>query len=192
MYFVLQCDRPDDDSGGWMDIEDWTGVNGFKDWRVGRIARDRPGASPTVISAVPHDGYQGLPRELSDNSVPLMSARLKAAIEGAGVDNIDYHPVTLRNSATAATYPYYAFNLIGLVSATDFRKSVLESYDGDFKGDSAIKHLVLDPSKTGALLMFRLAEKFSTILIHARVREAIERAGIDTLRFTKPEDFYHL
>ena len=191
MYYVLRCLDYDDGADGYMEIEDWLDISGFSDWGMGRIAASRPIAS-IVINAVPHDGYKGLPKEFSDGAIPLMSARLKGVLDAAAVDNIVYYPVQLKNSETGATYDYFAFNLLGLVSATDFGKSRLESYDGDFKGDSTIEHLVVDPAKARDLAMFRLTEKFSTILVHERVRKRIEGAGINTLTFVRPEDYFHL
>jgi len=191
MYYVLKCDEPPDPSGGYMEIEDWVGLQGFDDWGVGRKATFAPTGS-VVIDAAPHDGYQGNPLELSDGEVPLVSDRLKQALIDAGVDNVDYYPVELKNKETGQTYEYFAFNIVGLVSAPDPSKSSVESYDGDYVGDSSIKDLVLDDTKTLNLLMFRLLQKFSTILIHERVRRHLEACGIDTLTFVRPEDYYHL
>ena len=121
-----------------------------------------------------------------------MSARLKEAIESAGVDNISFLPITLRNPESGQAYPYFAFNLVGLISATDFAKSNITSPDGGFIGDSQIHDLAIDESACRGFLMFRLKEKFSAIFVHRRVKEVIERRGIDTLKFVKPEDFMAL
>ena len=192
-YFMMEDQLPyDDDVEGYIDIEDWKGdIKGFMGWRHGALARDRPTGS-VEIDVVPHDGYTGLPPDLHDHSVPLMSARLKSALDSAGVDNIVYLPVVLRNPETGQRYDYFAFNLIGLVSATDFTKSNIKSPDGDFVGDSHIYDLKIDEGKTQNFLIFRLAEKFSAILVHRRVKEAIENQGINTLRFMEPEDYMAL
>jgi hypothetical protein len=181
-----------DSQQGYMEIEDWVdGIDGFDDWGVGRPARQHP-AAPVEIRAVPHDGYTGLPDEFHDHSVPLMSRRLKEALDAAGVDNVIYLPVTLRNPDTGQTYEYYAFNLVGLVAATDLAQSNIASPDGDFVGDSQIHDLVIDESKCKGFLMFRLKEKFSAVFVHRRVKDTIESRGITTMKFTKPEDYMHL
>ena len=41
----------------------------------------------------------------------------------------------------------------------------------------------------GGRLMFRLAENTSAILVHRSVRDAIEAAGIEAVRFVEPADF---
>lgn len=81
------------------------------------------------------------------------------------------------------------YMLVGLAAAADLAKSQIASPDGDFVGDSQIHNLVIDESKTHDLLMFRLKEKFSTLLVHRKVREAIESRGIDGVEFIAPEDY---
>lgn len=176
---------------GYMEIEDWDGVEGFEDWGRGTPARHRPSV-PVELRAVPHEGYRGLPADLQDGEVPLMSKRLKQAIDAAGVDNIDFMPITLRNSMTQEAYDYFAFNLVGLISAVDFGRSVLTSHDGDFAGDTQILDLAIDESRCHGQLMFRMKEKFSAILVHCKVKRAIEQVGITTVRFVEPERFMAL
>jgi hypothetical protein len=174
-----------------MEIEDWDATDGFEDWGRGTPARQRPPGA-VEIRAVPYDGYSGLPDDLQDTNVPLVSKRLKEAIESAGVDNNDFSPVTVRNADTGEVYEYFAFNLIGLVAAADPAGSEMTSRDGDFIGDTSISGLVIDESKCRDLLMFRLKEKFSVILVHETVKQAIERHGIASVRYIDPGDFMAL
>jgi hypothetical protein len=192
-YFILRRipSLGNESVQGYMEIEDWDGIEGFEDWGRGILAKNRP-AGPIEIRAVPHDGYAGLPDDLQDGEVPLMSRRLKEVIESAGVDNIYFMQIALRNSDTNETYDYFAFNLVGMISAIDFGKSNVVSYDGDFVGDTQIVDLAIDESRCRDLLMFRIKEKFSAILVHQRIKEAIEHSGIATLRFINPEDFMAL
>jgi hypothetical protein len=195
VYFVMReapsVERETAARDGYMEIEDWNATEGFEDWGVGRQAEKRP-AGDVVISVVPYGGYAGLPDEYMDSNVPLMSKRLKEAIESAGVDNIRFHPITLRNSETGEDYEYFAFNLIGLVAAADLAKSTMTSHDGDFIGDTAISDLVVDGSAARGLFIFRLKQKFSVILVHHKVKDAVERAGIASVKFIVPEDFMAL
>jgi hypothetical protein len=190
-YFILDNQLPEFNAKGYIDIEDWNDIEGFDDWGEGTIAADKPDGN-VVIDAVPHEGFNGLPPDLHDHSVPLISARVKFALDAAGVNNIKYLPVTLKNPENGHKYEYFAFNLVGLISATNFSKSNVQSPDGDFIGDSQIHDLVIAEDKIHDLLIFRLAEKFSTIIVHSRVKESIEKNGIDTLRFLKPEEYMAL
>lgn len=192
-YFVM---RPaptieSESAQGYMEIEDWDDVDGFEDWGRGTLAQQKP-SNPVEIKAVPHDGYTGLPDELQDASVPLMSKSLKEAIEAAGVDNVRFLPITLRNTETGTAYEYFAFNLVGLVAAADASKSKMFSFDGDFVGDTQIHDLEIDDSLAHGLLMFRLKEDFSAIIVHKSVKEAIERRKIPTVKFVRPEEYVAL
>jgi len=190
-YFVLRA-RPSPPSvAGYMEIEDSIDLPGFKGWRSGVPARRTPEGA-VVIAALPRDGYAGAPNDFSDMSVPLVSARFKQALVSAGVDNVTYYPVQLRNSATGQDYEFFAFNLIGLLSVADFAASQIDSADGSFVGDSEVSALVIDETRCRGLKMFRMKEKFSTILVHKDVKDAVESAGIDTVTFLNPEDYMAL
>jgi hypothetical protein len=189
-YFIIQKSQYEEGKG-FSEIEDWVGIKGFNDWRRGVKATMSPDG-PVELRVICHGGFQGNPPELSDFNIPLMSSRLKTALEDAGVDNVHFSPITLRNSESGKVYNYYAFNLVGLLSVVDFRKSDVVSLDGDFVGDSQIHNLSIKASDGESPLIFRMKEKFSAILVHKKVKLAIENAGIDTVKFTKPEDFFHL
>jgi hypothetical protein len=195
LYFVmreaLSVEQENAADDGYIEIEDWEATDGFEDWGVGLPAEKQP-AGRVVINAVPYDGYAGPLDEFKDENVPLMSKRLKETLESAGVDNMKFYPVELRHKKTKKTHEYFAFNLIGLVDAVDLGKSTMTSEDGDFTGDTVISELSVDEGKTRQLLMFRLKQKFSVILVHRRVKEAIERAGITSVQFIAPEDFMAL
>jgi hypothetical protein len=191
-YFVLRSLPSIEAEGvdGYMEIEDWHDVAGFENWGVGLLAEQRP-TGEVEMPAVPHDGFAGPPDDFQDMSVPLMSKRLRQAIESAGVDNIEFHPVTVRNTQTGEAYEYFAFNLLGLVAAAG-PATKMSSHDGDFIGDTQVYDLAIDESRARGLLMFRLKEKFTVILVHRKVKQAIERAGIGSVTFVKPEDFMAL
>jgi len=191
MYNIVEYQEREEGTG-YMEIDESTCYKSFRNWGVGSLERVATPPEKVIIDVVPFDGYKGEPPELSDSTVPLMSARLRKALLEAGVDNIVYHPVTLKNTETGQTYPFYAFNLIGLISATDFDASNISSYDEDFIGDGSIKGMAIDESKLHGQNMFRLAEKFSAIFISDNVRKHIEASGIDTLKFILPEDYYAL
>lgn len=191
-YFVLRAlpSVESEEVEGYMEIEDWHDVPGFENWGVGMPAEQRP-TGDVELRATPYDGFTGPPDDLQDMSIPLMSKRLREAIESAGVDNLEFHPITVRNAATSEAYEYFAFNVVGLVAAADPWKSSSRS-GRDFVAHSQIHDLVIDDASARGLLMFRLKERFTVILVHRTVREAIERAGIGSVTFVRPEDFMAL
>lgn len=190
-YFVIQPRPTDDEDPAFIEIEDWKAPAGFDDWSTGQPAEQRPKKAVT-ITAVPYGGYTGAPPDYQDQNVPLMSLRLKKVLDAAGVKNLKYLPITVRNKKTKKTYRYVAFNIVGVVAAADRKKSKLKSHDRDMRGDTSIHDLVIDEKKCEGLLMFRLYENWLTVLVHRKVKQAIERAGIDSVELVKPEDYVQL
>ena len=191
MYYVLDCDYPEDESGGYMDIDDGIEIDGVDSWSSGeRFTVPIP--SPILVNVVPEAGYTGLPNEMKDGNLLLMSDRLVSALRVAGVDNIDTYPTTLVNTETGQTYSYQAVNIIGLIAAADLEKSEWHSYDGDGVSDTTFESLTLKEDRARGALLFRLAENTSTILVHEKVRDHILASGISTLKFIEPEDWVQL
>jgi hypothetical protein len=195
MYHVLRCLMPQNSKGeALMKISNAIEVGSVWNWRDGMALQpdELPVPTPIVIPYRPLRGYPGPPVEFLDVSVPLMSARLAQAIVEAGVDNIELFPAVLRDAAGGVEYDYKAFKVVGLVAAADMRQSKWSSYDGNLVADVAFDKLVIDEKKARGLLMFRLAEKLSALLVHQRVRDRILANGIDTVDFVAPEDWAHL
>ena len=84
---------------------------------------------------------------------------------------------------------FKAFNLIGLVAAADLSASRFAPENPSRHLDASFDGLVLDPERIGGLLMFRLAEFSSAVIVHRSVQAAIEQAGIKRISFRKPSEF---
>lgn len=103
----------------------------------------------------------------------LMTKRLIAALEAAGVDNLQTFPAEITNSETGDVIrDYMVVNVIGLVSAADLAASTTTPL-----ADVKFFHtLVVDEKRANGLLMFRLAESRLDVIVEERVAAAI-RAG---------------
>jgi uncharacterized protein DUF1629 len=125
-----------------------------------------------------------------DGTIPLMSDRLIAALRAAGVDNIDaYRAEIRRGDGTLASKQYKAINVIGVVSAADMAKSkVAEGLPVELI-DTSFDSLAIDESRASGLLLFRLAEAVTTVLVHETVKEHLEQNGFDALGFIPPEEW---
>jgi hypothetical protein len=101
----------------------------------------------------------------------LMETRLVETLRAAGVDNIQTFPAVITNPETDEEIEsYVAANIVGLVSCANLEQSETEPL-----ADLYYFHdLVLDPKKTGDLLMFRLAESLMDVIVHESVARAIE------------------
>ncbi|HTR55268.1 MAG TPA: DUF1629 domain-containing protein [Kofleriaceae bacterium] len=123
------------------------------------------------------DGNEQAPRFFPFISPPcIMTAKFLDVLRGAGVDNIQTFPAILTDSRTGAQCTDYStVNVIGLVACANVPAS-----DTSPLADVAYFHkLVIDPKRTGGLLLFRLAESQSEIIIHEKVARAIEAAQFE-------------
>jgi len=175
------------------------------EWNVGRIflannkwEDERPPKEPIELATEPQPAEEygaenwGFYRELYWTPIPLFSRRLVDALIKGGVHNIQTYETVLTNVEGDNPPPrdhYLAVNVIGLIDAADMEKSVIspgskeELYATDF--DS----LVIDEKAPRGMLMFRLAQNISAVLVHQRVKEYVEAAGIDTLTWFRPEEW---
>lgn len=116
---------------------------------------------------------------------PLMSNALVETLRGSGVDNFDTYQAVIRESATGKEYTdYSAVNVLGVIDAVDRAKSKSTSLDGL---GTWFSNLVLDESLTRGVLMFRLRQSLSKVIVHQRVKEAIESKNLPLLLF-RPVD----
>lgn len=111
----------------------------------------------------------------------LMSKRLIAALEKAGVDNLQQFETELVDEKSGAVNnDYSVVNIIGLVSCANIEESKTSEL-----GSSYYFHdLVIDPKKIGDLLMFRLKESMINVLVEEKVAQAIKAGGFRGLLLT--------
>lgn len=121
------------------------------------------------------------PPHFLGDSIPLFSDRLVQVLRKAGADNFEAFPAVLRNPDTGAEWrDYWAVNVLGLVAWANLEESEYDTLmDGDPEGVETpllgFHTIVLDRRKTrDDLLMFRLAESPSTLIIHDRVDKIID------------------
>lgn len=119
----------------------------------------------------------------------VFSPKLREALIGAGVTNIEYYPVKIKNRETGEIISDYKIaNIVGLIACMDKEHSV---YVPDPKIPDRMKNitrLVLDISKIQeGHLLFRLAERRTIVLCHQSVRDMLLSKGITGVRFIEVE-----
>lgn len=120
-------------------------------------------------------------------SAPLMSKDLVKVLQRCGVDNLVLYEAVIRELATGREYAdYWAVNLLGLIRGADPAQSVSTSLEGM---GNWFSRLVLNDGATRSLLMFRLRENLSKIIVHRRVRDAIEAQPFSLLQFISIDEF---
>jgi len=142
---------------------------------------------PLPVKAYIEPSHAGAMQDLIEAPLPLMSPRLQRALIAAGVDNVDFYPAEIEDQKSGKVIKdFVAFNVVGKIAAADLAKT-------DFHPDSAermvsadIDSLTVDEAKAGGALLFRLAESVNALVVHDRVRDYVEKAGIDGVAFVEP------
>ena len=103
----------------------------------------------------------------------VMHTRLVEALRFSGVDNLQTFPAEVLDTASGVvSREFQVVNVIGLVSCADLEASRSHPLGTVY----FFEQIVLDPSRTGGALMFRLAESPVEVVVHEKVADAI-RAG---------------
>lgn len=157
-------------------------------WRQGRPITELV-PQPLIYHLDPD--YEGNPKAMyAAEAIPVVRQDVVDAMARAGVDNIQYFDAVLKNPATGAEYTNYkAYNIVGLVACADMAASQLMGISDSTMGDVDFAALVIDEAKAGDALLFRLAENVSAIVVHEKVKAAIEAAGIPGFVFYGPGEW---
>lgn len=185
-YFMLECFEPRewDDSAMLGPSPD---LPGDPSWRIGqRFAQQIP--QPIEFELMSTHNDQLL--EFYNVDEILMSRRLADALRDAGIDNLDVYDALIRHPDTGILdVDYVAANLIGMVSAVNLAESNVVGSTSGMLLDVDFDGLTIDEPKAGLLLMFRLAENTSAVVVHERVKDHLLAHGFDMLSFVPPEEF---
>ena len=104
----------------------------------------------------------------------LMSSALADLLQRHGVDNLELFPTSLVDKRSGETQEVWTFNIVGLVAAANMAASTALPL-----GDAHVfQSLVVDPSKAKGLLLFRLANSMSDVIVHSSVAERIQAAAL--------------
>ena len=138
-----------------------------------------PVARPLVFEIEPGD--EGEMGAFIETAIPLMSEMSLETLRKCGVDNLDTHEVVINELGTGSTYALYrAVNVIGVIEAIDRGKSTLTSLAGL---GTWVDNTALEESIPRGSLMFRLGQSLSKIIVHKRIKEAIESTELPLMYF---------
>ncbi|MBI2268872.1 MAG: hypothetical protein HYU69_00785 [Bacteroidetes bacterium] len=157
-------------------------------WRSGRIITEQV---PQPLVYILDTDYPGNPKPMYyEQAIPVMRDDVAEALVRVGVDNIQYFGAVLVNPVDGKRYTNYkAYNIVGLVACADMASS--KPVNMLTMGPSAtfFESLVIDESKAGDALLFRMAENISAIVVHEKVKNAIEESGIEGFVFYGPGEW---
>lgn len=184
MYYMMHCFSPPDRDNAMLS---YTPDDPLRSWAEGARFDDPP---PEPVRAEVKRGYAGNMAEFWDDPVPLMTTRLLEALRGAGVGNLDTYKAVIADPAGKREYTnYVAFNIVGTVAAADLKKSKVDPGNAAKMIAVDFDSVTIDPKATRGALLFRLAESVNAIVVHEKVKRAVEASGITTLTFVEPEDW---
>jgi hypothetical protein len=152
-------------------------------WITGRMMQTPPEPMKVEFWVRGGDGLA----ELFLDSIPLFRDDLLAALQEAGVDNLQMCDVSLTSLEGRMVPGYHAVNVVGLVAAADLSKSHYTDTTGTGVIAVGFRKLVVDERAAANLLLFRLAESIASIVVHERVKAALDRRPFRYLGWRKLE-----
>jgi hypothetical protein len=118
------------------------------------------------------------------------SDKLMQVLRKAGVNSIDYYPLRIVREMTGEVYrTHQAANILDVVFCIDRDRSQLYTDDENPFYLWFIDYLALKEERLGETLCFRLGERPSTVIVHRRIKEAVEDAGITGPVFLPAEGY---
>lgn len=135
------------------------------------------------------DEYDEVPNieALGDHlPIPFICTDLHEALLAAGVDNLQVFDAVIRDLKRGIEHKNYkAFNVVGKVAAADMEASARMGVSDNSMISADFDALVIDKNKAGKgdLLLFRLAENYSAIVVHDKIKKAVEESGIPGIFF---------
>jgi hypothetical protein len=129
------------------------------------------------------------PSDFLERPCLVVSDAIRAVLDRAGVDNIQYFKAQLSMELSAQLFSgFWLANVIGKVSCADRLASHFESNDeGD--GDGALQYLQIDPALTYGLSLFRLAEDSRMLVVSPRIQRLLQAAKLKGILFQDPNTY---
>lgn len=187
MYYVME--RNGTIPGRWVD--EYPFLKGVRFTRGSPITVPVPQPLEIRLKPLDPDADDHGPEipEYLQGRIPLFRRDLVDAMVAAGVDNLELYDAVLVDPDDGARHDTHrAVNIIGTIAAADMAQSAATVHTGGPVIDVDFDSLVVDESRTGGALLFRLAESTNAILVHERLRDALLAAGFRNIAFYDPKD----
>jgi hypothetical protein len=191
MYYVLQRDTQS--AGKYVYFSEEPDDYDGDQWRTG-LEIEQP---PTMTLIAQDDRTTKLSDMLLNAAdLQVYSPKLVATLDAAGVDNIQYFPITIVDGKTGKSRSdYKVANIIGLIPCLDIEHSSV-LYFRNSKNIRSVEEfrLLADrivplKGKKAPPLIFRLGESEFLVLAHESIKKAFEKDGITGATFTPTERF---
>jgi hypothetical protein len=170
-YYLLEC-YTTPDRWDYLEVEQHSGADQGQSWISGQrfdvTIREPIDLSWSLDSHGPR-------KYIYDAGIPLYHRDVCRALASAGVDNLDLYRARIADPRTGSLCEeYLAINIVGLVTAADLSKSSYVAYNNSALIDTDFDALSIEPSRASGLLMFRLAECSTGVVVHRSIKPHIE------------------
>jgi hypothetical protein len=120
----------------------------------------------------------------------IFSGKLRDVLTSVGVDNIDYYDCVLINKDDGSKNEDYKLaNIVGRVACLDVPNSDITWSPADPTAIFILKNFVINEDAIEDLLIFRMDELSTIILVHEKVKKAVVDAGITGIQFFEPSNY---
>lgn len=169
-HFVMTCEGVVPGTSVTM-VSEWNGPP----WMTGELII-APVPTPVVFTLDAE--YPGKLKPMYEGTILLMRDDLLRALDSAGVDNLQSFPAVIVDDTKGEKHTNYsAVNIVGTIACADMAESErMDDEDDEDLVNVDFDSLVIDEAKAGDALLFRLAESVSAIIVHQRVRDAVDGA----------------
>jgi len=182
VYFIIEASNP-----SRMLLYDLPDTDGDEDWLSGCRFKTPP-SEPVIVEI--RKGYERADLLPYFGTPPVISNAFHQVLLDAGVDNLDVYDAVLRSEDGSVEYSgFKAFNVIGLVSASDLSKTSFSSDNPSRFIDASIDSLSIDNNKARGALFFRLAEYVGAVIVHEKVKRIIEAKALPHVIFYEPNEY---
>lgn len=132
---------------------------------------------PVPFSIQPNPRYP-LAMDAYYSECHLMSRRMADVLQSAGVCNLQFFGARVENTVTAEVYSdYLVANIVGMVSCADPAAS-----QGWALADKLhFRSLAIDKARAAGLMVFRLAESMTDVIVHEQVADRLRAARLKNL-----------
>jgi len=118
---------------------------------------------------------------------PLFSAKFRDALEGAGVDNVQYFPAEVVYEPTGEKCDYMAANVVGIADVLDVDASGCDVDDAGFV--MGFEKMVFREEALAGLHFVRLINMMSIIILSDRVATRLKAAELTGVRILPPSEW---
>lgn len=137
---------------------------------------------------------------INDFSGVILNRKCIDILKSIGVSNLEEFPLTIKDNNTGKEITNYSmYNIIGILSCVDKQNSEFEYDESTPDQVHWFDKLVIDTKKidafnkklgkNGPIKIFRMAERFYTIIVHEDVKNAIEKEGLTGWTFTRTDKY---